>query len=208
MDALREFDDNNGTDLQYRAQYCYRPADANCKEHERYAFQGWQDEGSFNNGDEHPNLKDLTTEIAVQDLKLFAFYDIEDAREVVSDIKLFTIIDSERVSVGNSYMTGSIVMIDEHYRDLIGGKITLPSTDNNGNPIMMVHTIKAPEVTSIYFLSSAKHTAITNSACENMAALREVYLPNSMLMLGNNSFANNALLTTVIMPDTLTTIGD
>lgn len=195
------------TENEYKSKYQYRAADEDCGDDDRYVLQGWQNEASFNNGETNPTLYDLNTLQITSDLKLFAFYRKENAKEVASDLSLFTIAN-QNAQVGHSSQSGTVISLNPNYASLMGGKITIPSFDANGNPITIIQSMLSNDlITDLYFLPSSQLTAIADGSCQSMHELVNVYLPASVTKIGADSFMNNPNLTNITMSDNVTLIG-
>ena len=202
-----------------RLYYLYRNSDDLDNEHERYTFKGWQNEADFNKHIENPELVNVETTVIRRDLNLFAHYEVEDAQLVPSDSRLFTIKLSDSKDYVDIFSKGKVNMryisINPIYRDIIGGKITLPSKDENGNDIIAIKDFTAtPLLTDLYFLNNAAYTTIadgafawTGSSEENNTPLRNIYLPDSIRIIGDNAFANLLTLSTINLNDNITDIG-
>ena len=198
-----------GGEMEAKMKYQYRPDDNTLDEHERYVLKGWINETDFNNNTPNPELYDFENMVFTNDLKVFAFYGVENAQAVATDSKFFDIIPNTTVAVGDVYVTGSIINLKVDYAAIIGGKITLPSVDNEGNPITMIGAFhRNARITDLYFLPSAQYTCVTNNAFEQMQELRKVYLPTSVTKIGSDAFANSIKLDTVTLSDNITEIGD
>ena len=196
------------TPNEYKSKYQYRPADAECGPDERYTLMGWQNESSFNNGESNPALYDLSTLQITSDLKLFAHYKIEDATMVATNLEFFNTIKNYDAQVGSAYQRGNIIALNPNYANLLGGKITLPSVDKDGEALTIVQSMYHNSlITDIYFLSSAQYTAVADGSCENMDSLVSVRLPATVTKIGNNAFMNSENLMDISLSDNVTMIG-
>lgn len=201
---------NNKTSL---SKYQYRSSDAFIGEHDRYTFKGWIDENDYNNAVTNPTIIDLNSVLITSDINLFAYYVVEDARVVPSDINLFNIATSGKVlNTNNSLLT---INLDDEYANLIGGKITLPSFDTNGRPIKIVGTLnKGTNITDIYFLNNSEYIKVADSSCRNLSKLNRIYLPNTIVEIGNEAFywtysyGGTSILKLEQLPSSIEKLGD
>jgi hypothetical protein len=191
------------------SKYHYRPWDNSLGEHERYTLAGWINETDYNNNTANPTLYDIDNAMITNDLKLFAFYAIENAQAVASNLDFFTFSTQNQYIDGiEVYGTMISLSVAENYHEMIGGKITVPSKDLQGNPITVLGSFRSnSKITDIYFLPDAEYTHVADAACERMDALRNVYLPGTVKCLGQDSFANSLRLENVNLTDAIERIG-
>jgi len=173
---------------------------------QRYVFKGWQHESDFNNKVENPELIDLSTVKLHNDLNYFAYYEVEDVLTNASDLVLFDISRSNVTAAGES-KSAFHISIKEEYRNIVGGRITLPSTDAVGNVIEYIKDFNStPLVTEVHFLSNAQYVAVADSAFHS-SSVQSVYLPGSITRIGNNAFFDNYSLKEITLNDNITVIG-
>jgi hypothetical protein len=119
------------------------------------------------------------------DLKLFAHYTVENAQAVALPYELFEIVPNMSVAIDGTVITGSYLTLAMDYANRIGGKITVPSVDETGNPITVLGSFyRNTLITDIYFLPDAKYKYTADNCCCYMANLKNVYLPDTMTMIG------------------------
>jgi hypothetical protein len=138
-------------------------------------------------------------------MNLFAYYEVEDAREKATNIEYFKIDDK-----------GAIYLKNDAYKTLLAGKITLPAYYNNTliTGIGRKGFEYANNITKVYFLSAnssadedIKYTTIGENAfylCDN---LTEILLPPSTRTIGDQAFYNCLKLKKVHLNDNITHIG-
>lgn len=198
-----EYEDNLGekaTDL--RVKYIYRPyisQEPNQDKHNRYTLKGWQTESDFNNQIENPTMVNLNDVFVTENnLKYFAYYEIEDATLIPTNIEFFNIIETNNEIIIN---------LKSEYTNILGGKITLPSVYDLDKYITTVGAFNnASLITDIYFLSTAKYSSVANGSCKNMQNLKNVYLPETIVKIGKQSFADNLNLQNIVLSDNITII--
>ena len=196
-----------------QVKYVYRPADDTLNEHERYVLKGWISETDFNNATPNPPLYDLKTLTMTRDINLFAYYDVEDAREVITPLEYFNIITNHTISVGdNETITGTMISLKDEYATVLGGKITLPTNDDKGNKITILGSMNPVKernnfITDIYFLSGAEYVAVGTGACQSLGYLNNVYLPETMTYICENAFAEISSLKHVTLSNNIKRIG-
>lgn len=180
-----------------KTKYQYRPSDNFIGEFERYAFKGWINENDYNNDVENPECVDLNDLTVNSEFKLFAYYKIEDITKIQSDLSIFRI-------------EGTTISIKENYKNLVGGKITLPSVYNN-TILTTVGNFSGTSITGIYFLEDAKYTTISKDSCKDMYSLKKFDFPNTITTIGEQAFqisvSTNNVLEISYLPTNLTTLG-
>ncbi len=197
-----------GTMSEYWSKYQYKPADEYLDEHERYVLKGWISESDYNNNTPNPPLVNLSSITLTHDMKLFASFGVENAQAVASDARIFTIQANTQVPVGDTYMTGTLIQLNDNYAPYVGGKITLPSVDDHGNPILFIGDFsRALQITDIYFLPSAEYIGVANNSFGSMMQLTNVYLPDTMTYIGKDAFVNTTNLTNINLSDNIQFIG-
>lgn len=180
---------NTGDQYNPRLYYLYRPDDDSITGHNRYTFKGWQNESDFNNDIANPALIDLEKVQLRSDLNYFAYYTIEDATKVASDSVLFEFKKESINCAGNTLTNQYNIGLKPEYRNIVGGKITLP-TANGANTITAIRNFNdTPLLTGLYALSSAQHQYIVDEAFAN-SAIEQAYLPKSLLRIGKKAFEN------------------
>lgn len=189
-------------------KYQYRGTDENLSEHERYMLKGWIGENDFNNQTANPTIYDFENALMTHDLKLFAHYIIENAQAVPLPYEMFELMPRMSIAIDGTVVEGSYIALAADYASRLGGKITLPSVDQNGDPITILGPFyRNALITDIYFLPDAKYKYAGDSCCCYMANLKNVYLPETMTMIGQDAFSNSTKLETVPLSDEITHIG-
>ena len=183
--------DINNNPLAY---YVYRPDD-DLTGSLRYAFKGWQNESNFNNNVSNPPLVNLSETKIYSDLNFFAYYEIEDANLVASDSVLFN-FNNNSISIKNEY------------RNIAGGKITLPSKNTSENNILKLADFESMQnVKEFYFLSNATYSIIEDSCFYNNRMVA-IYLPDSITSIGRRSFYDAIELEIINLGPNITAIGE
>jgi hypothetical protein len=179
-----------------RSYYNYRAYDGS-KENYRYEFKGWQSEYDFFNSPTTLTYDTLNGKKVNGKLKLYAYYKEENCTLVASDSKFFTII-------------GTSIQLNDNYKNILRGRITLPSVDASGKSITEIgesgfkgNTL----LTHIYFLNDAAYTDLANNSFADCSSLEYMNLPNSISRIGNLAFSNCAKLKMENLPASLSTIG-
>lgn len=180
---------NTGDQYNPRLYYLYRPDDDSITGDNRYTFKGWQNESDFNNNVSNPALIDLDKVQLRSDLNYFAYYVIENATEVASDSVLFEFKKESITCAGNTLTNQYNIGLKPEYRNIVGGKITLP-TANGANTITAIRNFNdTPLLTGLYALPSAQHQYIADNAFAK-SAIEQAYLPKSLVRIGAKAFEN------------------
>ena len=176
--------------------YNYRPNSSDMGEHERYSLSGWSTVLYGENID--PVICDLNTYKITGDLNLYAYYEIEDARYKASNLNMFDIQSSSQ-SIAGYIVKGLAINFKASYKDIVRGKITLPSRDADENIIKIFGNFKnATNVIDIYFLPDAQYTHFSEESCLNLIKLKSVnQLPNTLTVIGGRAFENCQSLSTI-----------
>ncbi len=193
-----------------KVHFIYRD-DSELGEHERYVLKGWQTEKSFNNPSSNPSLYDLSTLQITEDMKLYAYYEVEDARTNATTMKCFS-VNEQKHTLGDTSITALGIDLAAEYQNVIGGKITIPSKYTNGEAIKFISNFSdTPGITKVYFLDDAEYIAITESAFDMAAAdskLTYFEVPSSITHIGKNAFKACHKLVTCDLPNTVVSIGE
>lgn len=192
-----------------KLHYVYRPAD-DLSDDERYEFKGWKSETDFNNNTANPTLIDPTKVQIRSDLKYFAHYEIVNVNEVASPSILFNIKTGITVSAINSVTNQCVIELKDEYRNIVGGKITLPSSNGSGATITAIRKFEnTPNLKSIHFLPSAAPVYIANSAFES-SSIETMEIPDTIQIIGDKAFYNCYNLQNVLWTEnsSITKIGD
>ena len=157
-----------------KMHYCYRPDDDHIHDdNQRYTFVGWQSENNFNNNVVNPPVYDLSTEKIYSDMNLFASYKIERADLNITDLQYFQI-------------SNGTISMKNIYKSIISGKITLPSTEANGNYINIINAsgfAQTENITHVFFMPDAMYTELRDSAFESCSKLKNIYLNEHIHLL-------------------------
>lgn len=189
-------------------KYQYRPADEALGEHERYTLKGWITESDFNNNTLNPQVYDIANATVTHDIKLFAYYIVENAQAVATPLEFFDTSIGTVISIDGDLVEGNYLGVSMGYADRLGGKITIPSKDANGNYFTILGSLmRNAQITDIYFLPDAQYEYFGDSCCTVMANLKNVYTPSSMKVIGRAAFQYCDKLEEMHLPETVTTIG-
>jgi hypothetical protein len=126
-----------------------------------------------------------------RDFIAYAHYKEENAKNTETNIEYFTIDNNVTI---NGY-TGLSIRIKNEYREVLSGKITLPSKFD-GYYISSIGDCKnLINVEDIYFLEDNQYRGIVNGggfAMTENSKLKNVYLPKTeyFTYLGDNAFEN------------------
>lgn len=189
-----EFEDVLGNVItDPRLTYMYRPAD-DLTGTQRYVLKGWLQESDFIKNNTSSSVIDLSSTLVRSDLNFFACYKVEDASVVASSSAIFT-------------TNGSAISINPSYRELAGGKITIPSKSGSTTLLTLKDFKNMPNVTEIYFLSDAEYLIVSDNAFDsNMATA--IYLPDTITTIKSYAFQDALNLETVTLSDNITSIGN
>ena len=182
--------------------YLYRE---NTKEHMRYAFKGWISSADRLTGNSDPTFYPIKYTIT-SNFTAYAFYREEDCRTTPTNIAYFDIINmsSGHNACGISMYGNLGISVKDEYRNVLQGKITLPSVNANGTKIKCIFDFRGTEkITDVYFLEDAEYISIIDSYGFNRSPndpysnLQHIYLPNTIKYIGHNTFQSNLELLTV-----------
>jgi hypothetical protein len=218
--------DNAGTPT-----YQSRPDDG-LQEHERYTFIGWINKKDFINGTANPTILDLTTIKVNQGTvtEFYPYYETEDATKVATNIDYFTFreetfdvpfmryLNPSDSAMDTTYVTLTEYVIDlkPEYVSFLSGKVTLPSADKNGRPVTALGSVRAANITHIYFLPNAQYKILgeldnARTGFSGMNSLKYVYFPenmNTLKYIGKNCCNNISSLETIVnLPNSIEYIG-
>lgn len=202
-------------------------------EFERYTFKGWINENDFNNLEKNPNPTPIDLESAKVQISAsyYAYYVIEDARNVATSLQFFDIIPQKieykpvlysndgteagkgSIDLGTQY----VISIKPIYHSSLSGKITLPNKDAAGHDITVVGALNAPNITEVYFLQNNKYIAIStpydpmiytdDGSFYYANSLTRVYFPQNMSNLkyiGHDAFRGTSELKIIDnLPDSI-----
>lgn len=190
---------------------------SNLAEDQRYRFRGYSLEKNTelkNESEAKDKLKVLEDMVAIKDWNFYAVYTIESVYTNATDEKYFNFIPLEEIIVNGQEYKGIEISLKEEYRSELAGKITLPNVDPNGNPIISVGIIKAPKVTDVFFIDKDNSNYIrvgdncfSRETNEPLYKLKNIYLPNSILLIGANAFLNCTKLENAHLGNKLVLIG-
>lgn len=203
--------------------YYYRD-DSELNTFERYKFLGW----GTSYGSSNPTYFNITTQKIEGPLSLYAYYEVEDVNTNETNIDYFDIKMSNRIglsqfghvsSSGNTTIAELQISIKEEYKDVLQGKITLPSFFN-GQAIKMIGDFsKANLITNVFFKSDAQYIYVAPNAFVNGSAtgssgfeynisLKGVYLPDTIRKIGTQAFMGQYKMETITLNDEITAIGN
>lgn len=178
--------------------YYYREPDKSLLENERYAFKGWSLVPYGDLEVNNPDYFDLATEKITKAITLYAHYGKEDCTKVASNPLYF------------NYSAGTI-SIKEEYATELKGKISLPATDLNKNPITKIGNFnKAVNISHIFILSD-KVTEIRDNAFGYNggpvnSTLEGIYWKTGITKIGSYAFNNCKALKDIEVLDSITSI--
>lgn len=162
-------------------------------DYERYTFKGWISEKDHDELNQVPNIYDLSQMLFTRDMKVYAFFKIEDARNIASDNIIFN-------------MNTTTISIKDEYREIVGGKITLPSKNKQGVNFVSIGNFRNMDlVTEVYFLPDAVYTAVGDDAFHSNM-LTSIYLPDTIITIGDSAFCDAFNLININLNDNITTI--
>ena len=199
----------------------------------RYTFLGWISESDKNNNNGNPPIIDLNTAtITYEGISVFAFYRTESVYEYATNIDYFNFTTGNAEFIKSTLQAPDYVQdvsetiklqgvrkisIKPEYRKQLGGKITLPSFDKEGNPVVIIDDFESmSNVTHIYFLPDAQYEGIvasitasyTYTGFTNCQSLKTVEFPDTMRYIGNNTFNSTPNLETLKLGSNLEYIAD
>lgn len=188
------WEDDIGEKLSKYTQltYNYKPyLSVSANPHNRWTFDGWQNTSDFNGKESLPTWTSLKGVLVQRDFIAYAHYKEENAKNTETNIEYFTIDNNVTI---NGY-TGLSIRIKNEYRQVLSGKITLPSKFD-GYYISSIGDCKnLISVEDIYFLEDNQYRGIINGggfAMTENSKLKNVYLPKTeyFTYLGDNAFEN------------------
>ena len=202
-----------------QAEYHYKPDDGTLQEHERFALEGWISEQDYINNVDNPTLIDLNTTHVTESMKVYAKYKIEDAQKVASPSSLFTFTDCNYTTENKSKVVGRMAQLNPHCLGFVRGKITIPSTDPNGNKIVAIGPMhvtftnedadgvisyqSAEYINEIYFLEDSECVLIGANACKGMEELHTIHFPPNIQYFGASAFSETRSLAMSNLPSGL-----
>ena len=144
---------------------------SNLLDYQRYGFKGWTTIKYEIGKGKNVEFIDIETYIIKGPLNLYPYYEIEDAREVASNIEYFNIYNN-------------IIELKEKYKDVLQDKITIPTIKGVTN----IRNFNGPNITHIYFLKDSEITTIESSAFSLSYKLKIIELPKTVNYIGSYSF--------------------
>ena len=139
---------------------------------ERYTFKGWIKENDLDSG----NMTELSKIYITGNQKLIAKYKYESV-SVASDTRYFDIVNNA-------------ISINEKYRKVLVGKITLPLQYNSQN-ILTINDFKNTLISKIYFEDgNNNYSSVASGAFANQINLISIDLPASITIIGDGAFQN------------------
>ena len=161
--------------------------------HYRYTLKGWISKLDYDNKNPSPEIYDLdNTYVINKDLKLYAYYVLEDAKKVPTNLECFEI---SRNSGESTYQ----ISIKEMYRHYLRGKITLPAKYNGQNITIVEDFNRMQYVTHIYFepnssylyikgFNNRLYNGVNDEPYVGDPSLEAVYLPSTVISLNEQAF--------------------
>lgn len=164
----------------------------------RYAFLGWAAEPNS----KRPTFIDIDNYVVTGNINLYAYYEEENVKEVASDNKYF-------------YFDGDTINLHPDYKNVLQGKITLPSKSPSGTVLKTIGNFQeeASLITHIFFLNDAQYTTVSNSAFGHKGAsttsiLEAIYLPDTITKIDDYAFYEILSLKEITLNDNITYIGN
>ena len=198
---------NIGTALadDYHLTYNYKPYEYGAQyPHNRYVFKGWRSSYDHNQNTLAPTWATLVGKEVEGDFIAYAYYEIEDARTAPTNLEYFEVShdyvnimtfleNGEQAGVAK---TGYTISIKDKYRNVLRGKVTLPSKLSDGSYIEFIGDCSdMVNVTDIYFMNDNRYVGISSdgfkmSTLEN--SLKNAFLPKTeyFVAIGDNAFAD------------------
>lgn len=185
--------------------YVYRPDDDGLADPDstRYTLDGWISEADFNNKSAAPAKINFSQVQVYNDINYFAHYIIESVSEptIADAFKLtdgwsmsasgFSGYNLDTSELVTSITVSNGIQIKDCYKSILGGKITLPAT-LEGKTIEGINVMASiPNVTEIHFTDEtveSKYLAVQDSAFKDNTTIKKVWLPDSIQIIGNNTF--------------------
>jgi hypothetical protein len=181
-------------------EYHYRDS-SDLKEFERYAFIGWSRryyKDVLPDGIPEEDQIKLDELIVTNNINLYACYKIDNVKETATDMQYFVIENN------NGKQS---ISIKEQYKNILKGKVTLPSQYNGADIVYIKDFSSTAHITHIFFMPDAKYTTVGENAFKYSAELTYVDLPSTITRIENYAFARCLNLITVTLNDNITYIG-
>ncbi len=188
-------------------EYYYRDSNS-LKDYERYTFLGWSRRYYKDLLDKIPDEdRVILSELVVtNNINLYACYKIEDVRDNATSEEYFDFITIDSDKLG--------ISLKPEYRDILEGKITLPSyhnslpithigNENAGSTYGFANTTK---ITHIFFMGDAQYTTVGVNAFKE-SSVEKVDLPNTIIRIRNSAFQKCSVLKEVTLNDNIIEIG-
>ena len=165
----------------------------------RNVFVGWT--MNANNGkiyDKNADLTEILVDFSkytvIQDYPLYAVYKTESVYDAI--------VDYDYLNIQNG-----AISVKQNYRTSLGGKITLPAKDHNGNYITAIDAngfSEMPYLTHVFFEADSKYEIVKNRAfyCQQTdPALVAVMLPDTVREIQDFAFFGQIYLQRVNLND-------
>lgn len=178
----------------YIKNYWYKDSSGFADVAKRWAFKGWSTSNYGTNEVNNPNYIDLENYVVKSPITLYAHYVEEDCRKNESKLEYFI-------------RSGDTISIHPNYRDILEGKITIPTScyDENGilgTPTKLGDFKSLTKVTHIFFLEdNLEYTTILKNAFERTSSLTYIELPVNIQNIGAYAFQMNNNLEYCSMPE-------
>lgn len=168
----------------YRTTYNYKEYKGT-NEHYRWAFKGWQSDYDRNNSATEPTYKTLNGLKVNGNFIAYAFYKEEDSTKIATNQDYFICQYDDSYIVNNEKYFGYVLTLKSLYKDVIQGKVTVPSVYvlENGETVTISFLngfADATKITDVYFLDNNQYQGLYGScfAMSKNNALTNVFLPN------------------------------
>jgi hypothetical protein len=182
--------------------------------YERWGFRGWSTTNYADSNPANPVYVNVSNLLVTTDIILYAHYVKEDVREIATSNEYLSFklkegaeaiyIQNHNMVLGPSGTTqihdktayeGYEVSINQGYRELLQGKVTLPET-YNGKPVISVGDFQVcNNITHVFFQheNTCQYVRIAPDAFnfngnEQYTKLVGFYAPPSLLSIGENAF--------------------
>lgn len=179
---------------------------------QRYKFLGWSTIPNKNRAE----YVDILTLKVTGNVRLYGLFEQESVYTSATDMQYFAqmnVVDwgysvNGQTIIPKRNWTG--IAIKQEYKNILQGKITLPSKING----LTIEAIgpngfsNEEKITHVYFLEDSECKLVGPSAFLNCPNLEVVNLPNSIIAIGDRGFESSLNLKTVPLNDNILYIGN
>ena len=197
-----KYGDNVGTLTAGKSQYYYRYRDdSGLETNLRYAFRGWKSEKNYDNNINPSSPIDLSTISMTKNMKLYAYYDVENIYASASDLNLFNITYQTDQIVNDVKVSGYQIDLKPEFVNIIQGKITVPAMYGENKITILGKFTGATKITGLYCQQGSAYTHIVFESCQNCVGLKVVHLSDTIQHIGEHAFQNDINLITINLND-------